>query len=281
MSESRYGRTTRRFTNHRRALGILAVLLLALALYLFVFIGRRVPIADSPYTLVVQPGVSDESVQLVIAGLANADRYLQRQLGASVERPVEVRVASFSPCSPLTPLLWLSATAQVSGDRLCVNTRSGVWRQALRDEPGLALAVLAHEHFHLWQHERGCLPDPWRKEYDWLIEGSATYVGWETAIAAGALDRARVEALLHEMEGSRQSTGPLQSYERGIGGDDSYVLARGAFMLLAGEDERLPAFERFCAAVATGEPWPAAFEAAFGTPLAAFYQRFEQRRSSP
>lgn len=46
--------------------------------------------------------------------------------------------------------------------RLCVNTRSGVWRQALSETPGIAISVMAHEHYHLVQDQLCCLPPPWR-----------------------------------------------------------------------------------------------------------------------
>lgn len=91
----------------------------------------------------------------------------------------EVRIANFTPCSPLKQIPSLVATAQVLGDRLCVNTRSGVWKQALQDNSGIALAVIAHEHYHVWQHQLGCLSPPWNKEYDWLIEGGAQRNGAE------------------------------------------------------------------------------------------------------
>jgi hypothetical protein len=45
-------------------LGVVGVLLV-ISMYLFVFVGQREVLAGTPYTLVVQPGVPPESVQLV------------------------------------------------------------------------------------------------------------------------------------------------------------------------------------------------------------------------
>jgi len=73
---------------------------------------------------------------------------------------------------------------------MCVNTSSGTWQQALRGEPGIAMSVMAHEHYHSMQEQLGCLLSPWRKDYQWWIEGSTSYIGWETAVASGDLDRA-------------------------------------------------------------------------------------------
>ena len=52
------------------------LVLILVAAYLFVFVGRRTTIPNTPYMLVIQPGVSDESIQLVILGLKLADQYL-------------------------------------------------------------------------------------------------------------------------------------------------------------------------------------------------------------
>ena len=167
--------------------GILGLIVLVVLCYLFGFVGRREVLVGTPYTLVVQPGVPKESVQLVTTGLEHADRFLIDTMGQTLADTIEVRIASFQPCSPLEPIPPLAATANVVGRRMCVNTSSGTWQQALRGEPGIMMSVMAHEHYHSMQKQLGCIPSPWRKDYQWLIEGSAAYIGWETAIASGDL----------------------------------------------------------------------------------------------
>lgn len=254
------------------------VSLILVAVYLFVFVGRCTTIPNTPYRLVTQPGVSDQSVQLVVVGLALADQYLVTMTGHTVSAPTEVRIANFTPCSPLEPIPQFAATAQVLGNRLCVNTRSRVWQQALQANHGIALAVIAHEHYHVWQQQRGCLSPPWQKEYDWLLEGSASYVGWETAIASGYLQRPWVDTLLDHMRQSDQQLGTLASYEGGVAGDASYSLAYQAVQQLIQTRGSLRSFDDFCTRVGHGEAWQSAFEQAFGMTLEAFYHTFEAQR---
>jgi hypothetical protein len=254
------------------------LVLILVAAYLFVFVGRRTTIPNTPYVLVIQPGVSDKSVQLVIVGLELSDQYLVAMTGRTVSAPTEVRIANFTPCSPLKPIPQLAATAQVLGNRLCVNTHSGVWRQALQDNPGIALAVIAHEHYHVWQQQLGCLSPPWNKEYDWLIEGGASYVGWETAITSGHLSRSWVDNLLQNMRRSDPQLGTLASYEGGVAGDASYSLAYQAVQQLIQKSGSLSSSNDFCERVGQGESWHRAFERTFGMTPEAFYSTFETAR---
>jgi hypothetical protein len=254
------------------------LVLILVAVYLFVFVGYRRAIPNTPYVLVIQPGVSDQSVRLVIVGLDLADRYLVAVIGRTISAPTEVRIANFTPCSPLKPIPQLAATAQVLGNRLCVNTRSAVWQQALQDNPGIALAVIAHEHYHVWQQQLGCLSPPWNKEYDWLIEGAATYVGWETAITYGHLSRSWVDELVQDMQRSERRPGTLASYEGGVAGDASYSLAYQAVQQLTQKTGSMSSLNDFCSRVGQGVPWHSAFEQAFGVTPEAFYQAFETSR---
>jgi hypothetical protein len=254
------------------------LVLILVAAYLFVFVGRRMTIPNTPYVFVIQPGVSEESVQLVSLGLNLADQYLVAMTGRTVSAATEVRIANFTPCSPLKPIPPLAATAQVLGNRLCVNTRNGVWQQALQANPGIALAVIAHEHYHVWQHQLGCLSPPWNKQYDWLIEGAASYVGWETAISSGHLSRTWVDTLLQDMRRSNPQLGTLKSYERGVAGDASYSLAYQAMQQLIQKTGSLSSFNDFCTRVGQGESWQRAFEQTFGMTPETFYSAFEAAR---
>jgi hypothetical protein len=250
--------------------------------YLFSFPGRRVMLPHSPYLLIVQPGVSEQSVNLVRDGLTEADQFLNDVTGMTLETEAEVRLASFSPCSPLQPLPQLGATAQVVGNRLCVNTLSGVWQDSLNNNTGFAFSVIAHEHYHLLQHQLGCLSSPWQKQYDWLIEGGASYVGWETAITAGKLQRESVTTLLTTMRAT-DKLGTLKSYEHGIGGDASYSLAYQAVQHLVNKTGSVRSLNDFCSRVGHGENWRDAFAHTFGITLEDFYGTFEaiRARGSP
>lgn len=252
--------------------------LLLVPVYLFVFFGRRVPLPNTPYVLVIQPGVSAQSVDLVMTGLEGADQFLVAMMGRTVIEKTEVRVSNFTPCSPLTPLPQFAATAEVVGNRLCINTRSGVWQQALNQNPAIALSVIAHEHYHVLQHQLGCLR-AWNKEYEWLIEGGAAYLGWETVITSGELDREWVDTLLTKMRTS-DDPGPLAAYERTIGGDASYSLAYQAVQQLITKTGSLVSLNDFCTRVGHGKPWREAFADTFGITVEEFYTDFEASRGT-
>lgn len=252
---------------------IIAVLSLVI-LYLFVFVGQRQVLAGTPYTLVVQPSVPPESVELVKTGLERADQFFLDTTGTPFTDTIDVRIASFQPCSALKPVPPLASTAEVVGKRMCVNTSSGVWQQALRGEPGIAMSVMAHEHYHSMQEQLGCLPSPWRKDYQWWIEGSAAYIGWETAIASGALDRAWVDALLNDMRAD-PDLGSLASYERSIDGNAAYALGYQAVEQLVDRTGSVGSLNDFCRSVGSGTPWRTAFADTFGIELNDFYASFE------
>jgi hypothetical protein len=198
-------------------------------------------------------------------------------MGSTLTQPAEVRLAFFSPCSPLTPIPQLAPTAQVVGNRLCINTHSGVWRQGVSANPGIALAVIGHEHYHLVQHQLGCLSPPWNKQYDWLIEGGATYVGWETAIDARQIDRAWVADLLTKLRATDKLRS-LNEYEHEVQGDAATSLAYHAVQQLIAKTGSPASLNDFCSRVGRGEEWHAAFAQAFGITLADFYAEFETAR---
>jgi hypothetical protein len=83
----------------RRRLVTALIILSLVLLYVFAFPGRRVVMPDTPYTLVVQPGVSQTSVDLIRDGLTLADEFLAYQEVTTLIEPAEVRVARVHPWS--------------------------------------------------------------------------------------------------------------------------------------------------------------------------------------
>ena len=244
-----------------------------------VFGGRSQHLPDTPYTLVVQHGVPDDEVALVAEGLALADRYFASALGAQTGDPIRVRLARRSPCIPFQPLRNAS-TAVAELDGICVQTQGRVWRYAIREDPDLALSIIAHEHFHNLQGQLGCLPKPDAHTYRWLVEGSATFVGWQTLISAGRTTQARVEAEMREWGGFSGALKPLREYERVLPGDAEYALAHRAVELLAKRAESPAVLMTFCQQVRRGRGWHEAFRRAFGVTTDTFYKTFEQVRKA-
>jgi len=254
---------------------ILAVIAL-FSVYVFVFPGRREPLAGSPYTLIIQPNVSTESVDLAKRGLLIANDYLIKRLGRTITTPIDVRLSGFTPCTPFEPIPQLAAAGYADARRLCINTRSRVWKSAAAN-PWIPLALVAHEHFHVLQSQIGCLPPRARKEYAWLTEGSAVYVGWRTVIEADEVSAERAEELFNRLLTSRGALPRLTTYEREIEGDAAYTLAYNAFQILIARGG-LSSYMDFCTRVASGENWRAAFAQAFGLTVDQFYAAFESSR---
>lgn len=255
--------------------------LTALALWFannLVFGGEARPLRGTPYTLYVQRGVSETEVELVVEGLTLADRYLASTLKAQAGEPLQVRLARRSPCIPFQPLR-NAATAVANADMVCVQTRGRVWRYALREDPILALSIVAHEHLHTVQGQLGCLPGPDAHTHRWLIEGSATFVGWQALVTSGRTTQARVDAEMREWGGFSGLLKPLHAYERVLPGDPEYALSYRAVQLLVRGAGSPASLVRFCQLVGRGAAWHDAFRRAFGVTTGDFYKAFERART--
>lgn len=242
-----------------------------------IFGGRTQTLPGTLYTLHVQRDVRDAEVALVVEGLMYADRYFALALETQATAPIEVRLARRSPCIPFQPLR-NAATAIADADTVCVQTRGQVWRYALREDPVLALSIIAHEHFHNLQGQLGCLPGPGAHTFRWLVEGSATFVGWQTLVSAGRTTQPRVDAEMREWGGFSELLKPLREYERVLPGDPEYALAHRAVELLVKRAESPASLVTFCRLVGQGVAWRDAFRHAFGVTTDNFYKTFEEAR---
>jgi hypothetical protein len=214
-------------------------------------------------------------VTLVEAALTDADRYTDETLGRRVTSAVEVRLARRSPCVPFDPF-GSTPTAIAQSGSLCLNTDGPGWTDA-REDPALAGSVIAHEHYHLLQAELGCLPGPDDHTHAWLVEGAATWVGWQTEVAAGHVAQDQVLATMRDWGGWDEGLPALSDLEEDIGGDAAYALAyRAVDRLVSSAGPR--ALVTFCESINTGDAWHAAFERAFGTTTDDFYAAFELTR---
>lgn len=260
--------------------GLLALTLIAVALWLafnLTFPARARPLPGTPYTLRIQPGVPDADVRLVTDSLHLSARYFTQVLENSTLRSVDVKFARFSPCIPFFPLRKTS-TAVAAANRICINTVYNGWPTTRRNRP-LAVSLIAHEHFHTLQGQLKCLPALGKREYAWWTEGSATYVGWRTALHAGLTTEAEIEREMRRWGEFNADLRPLQTYERAIGGDAEYALAAravGELVKRAGPGSLVT----FCEQVGQGVAWRTAFEDVFGVGVTEFYSSFERQRTA-
>jgi hypothetical protein len=158
-----------------------------------------------------------------------------------------------------------------------VDTLAGGWRANVPAHPPVAESIAAHELTHVWQAQLGCLPSAGDHQYLWLVEGSATALGFAAVEAAGDIDARGVAAELQQWgRSARGLSTDLRRYEREGGGDAHYALwARAVQQLLR---PRGPvALRDFCRAVGRGTPWREAFAQAFGMTVDHFYATFSSR----
>jgi hypothetical protein len=235
--------------------------------------GRSEVLPDSPYTLRVQAGVPDSDAALVAAALTDADHYTNETLGRRVTGAVETRLARRAPCLPFDPF-GSAPTAIAQSGSLCVDTDGPGWTEA-REDPALAGSIIAHEHYHLLQAELGRLPRPDEHTHAWLVEGAATWVGWQTEIATGHATRDQVLTTMRRWGGWDDELPSLSDLEQGIGGDAAYALAYRAVDRLVSEAGPR-ALIAFCESIGTGSDtgWRAAFEQAFDVTTDDFYTDF-------
>lgn len=237
------------------------------------FLARARPAEGLPVSVRAQVGVSDQEVDTALEALREADRYLTQVLDAPALSHVTLKLATFSRCVPYLPLSQ-TGSAVADADELCVNARRKAWPQVQRD-PAAATWLLAHERFHNLQGQLGCLPSPGEHEYAWWVEGSATWVGFETAVSAGLLSRKEAEAELRSWQADEPDAGRLRDYEAAIHGDAQYATAAQAMTSLL-RSSGPSSLVTFCAAVGDGRPWRAAFDDAFDVTVDDFYRQLDE-----
>jgi hypothetical protein len=255
------------------------------------FPAQSVPLAGTPVELRVQKGVAPRELSAVTEGLRLSDRFMRKELGRTVEQPVEARVARADGCRPFeSPTESLIAEA----DRgfLCVATRNLHWRYLIDSDWPAAVAVSAHEYVHILQAELGCLSQGTDQKYRWLMEGMADEIAWRALISDGLVSNAGVTSDLRRdairVRGSYESgLNPLPAYERGRGADREYALWHMAVRRLvqvavragaAPADRPEIALRRFCGRVGEGLDWRSAFARSFGESVETFYADFEDFR---
>jgi hypothetical protein len=251
------------------------------------FPARSVPLAGTPVELRVQKGVEPNELRAVRRGVLLADRFMLRELGRTVQKPVEARVARSNGCRPFE-----SPTDSMIGEAdhgfLCVATGNLHWRYLIQSDRAAATAVAAHEYVHVLQAELGCLSKDADQKYRWLMEGMADEIAWRALIADRLVSGAHVASELRSdairVRGAYEGgLNPLPAYERGDGADREYALWHMAVRRLvhvAVKAGAAPAarpeisLKRFCQRVGEGLDWHGAFTRSFGEPLDAFYADF-------
>ncbi len=201
---------------------------------------------------------------LIQLGVRAGEDYANDHFGGAASRTVFVHVANDNSCIN-------GATA--IGYEICVNAVSDSWVALSPDY--LKLKVLAHEYFHVWQHDLFCYREP-----QWLYEGMAEWFGYQAIVSAGLVDpvAASVERQvllqeepihtpLSEQEGAAVAPQPA----------DYALWSFAAQRLMSGHTDA--DVRTFCAGKGEGLTWQESFEEAFGMSVEDWYAEFEEWRA--
>lgn len=239
---------------------------------------ETVAVPGTRLVLKTQLGDDGHSLEVARRGAVAADRWLREAFGHPLQEETAIRLARTANC------VWIDgfgdqSTAWSGGDGICVYTSRPLWRSMREREGGRdAVELIAHEVIHEAQRELGCVDEPDRQRFRWLMEGAAVYGAREALIATGERRAEETEASIREGGGFRRDLVALELFETRNGDDAAYQLWHRAVRLLADEHGGPRALRQFCAEVGQGRPWRSAFETSFGLTTVAFYDEFDRRR---
>jgi hypothetical protein len=234
----------------------------------------HVSVAAGQVTFEVDAGVSQSEQDVIRGGVMIAQSYFLSTFSWTPTQSVKVIVRSGTN-GPIQ--------AQAQGAQITVYAGNADWQ---RFGPGFKRKTLVHEFFHVMQYFLGWIPANQQVTSAlWLLEGSAEYVGYLAAYAGQGVNSVDQLRGCHQFRVSNGVRIPRLSELEGQGFND--VSRQGAPVYSIGylaaeraaEASGLRSLSTFGLSAATST-WQDAFLRAFGSPLSAFYDAFEQYRNS-
>lgn len=234
---------------------------------------RPVPAGAAHVYYQIGDGVSAQDIQEIHEGVDRVAAYVREMAGTGLRRPVTVRVYAGGSDA-------VCCLADQNGFRIAVDHRT--WRTPPAPAPDTWPAsterkeIAGHEYVHVWQGHQGaagCLNGP-----IWLVEGMPESLSYRAMIRDGLIDRAALERFEKRWIASARYV-PLRELESAFPNDTNpYNVSWLAVdrVLAPGSPAALRAY---CERVGGGQPWRAAFAAAFGESVDSFYSRFEAYRA--
>ena len=245
----------------------------------------RVNGMPSTVSFTIDTGVSASDEAVIRSGSAMAEDYLRNVYGDGLSALDSIKVHADAAGAAITGA-GVQATSCCTTNVGTVNystthadwIAAGTFVQPFGFDP--RVAVPAHEYFHLWQIEVGCINT---QVPSWMTEGMAEYLSFQAVQRRGGLisDDQRRRYEYYGASGV-PSSATLQSMETRTGmfkHAGSYSLANLGFQQLL-KSQRAEAMREFCVDVAGGKAWQASFAARFGQAPETFYSTFEATRST-
>jgi hypothetical protein len=248
-------------------------------------------------------GVSDAEQQEVRDDVAYDLRQLRAMTGVTLQGPTiyvsrdAQQLAEWAVAQYRLPLSAvavkraqyesLGITAEAGDHGVVVVAFTPSWERA---SAAGRLKILAHELFHHVQQELQGNQSSWGTTPEsqvrpngpvWLNEGSAEWMGYQVAAAAGVYSYS--SSLAGYIAQAKATDVPLQAFET-YAGIHATPIAYGwlfaACDLLASRAGGLPSFLDYWRRIAAGTPWRDAFQQAFGRSVDQFYAEFAAYRAT-
>jgi hypothetical protein len=238
-------------------------------------VPRPTPPSPAALAFSAGPGLMAGDINDLHEGVEWAGAYLAANVGGDRTRPASARIAVGDGSERFCCI--------TSGPSFDIVTSNRAWSTPQAAAPDTWTAdderaeLAAHEYVHLWQYDVGgsaCMIGGPR----WLSEGMAESLAYRALVASGRIAAANLDVFTRrQLTSARYVT--LRSLERNWPSDaNPFAVGYLAVDRLLAVPAPL-ALRTYCARVGRGEPWTAAFAAAFGTDVDSFYTRFESFRA--
>jgi hypothetical protein len=235
---------------------------------------RPTPASPAGFTFRTGPGLSAGDINDVHEGVEWASAYLAASVGSDRVAPASARIVLGDGSERFCCI--------TSGPSFDIVTGNRAWAAPQAAAPDTWTAsderaeLAAHEYAHVWQYDiggRACMTGGPR----WLSEGMAESLAYRSLVASGRIPAANLDVVPRSQRHSARYV-TLRSLETDWPSDaNPFAVGYLAVDRLLAIPSPLP-LRAYCARVGRGEPWPAAFAAAFGTNVDSFYSRFEAFR---
>jgi hypothetical protein len=265
------------------AVKVLPIVLALLILYLPAGGSRAQPAGDrARVTYLFGDSVSAADEYFIREGVRFAQDYAIATFGSDLSRKLVVQVI-------YDPTDYVSYARDY---RININTSTFATMPPL-----VRLKFLVHEYFHLWQEDASKRRFSSPSEVhalgpQWLIEGSAEYVGLHSLRATGIVSPEEIrQRMIQLANGAHSGTPPIlpqlaefQTHQDLMSRPEAscclYDLSALAIEILVG-DNGPPALGAYFRALGESqEPWEAVFARTFGLSVEEFYSSFEEQRAS-
>lgn len=252
---------------------------------LFAFLGTA--LAGDGFIFDVGERVPSAEVGIVKDGLALAQDHLNEYYGGGIAQAfastMTIRIVADG--QRLTGFGCNGAGANMStasgSPQPCFDVAHEVWKY----NPGWGhgpekLKIVAHEYTHAWQAWLGAITDSWQPLGDWIDEGVAEYIAYDTIIAAGKTSKKKVDRfMIGDAATATEFSRPLYAYGTSKSPEWSGHMGYIAIDWLVSESPNGRMSLRIIATeIAAHKPLTTAFRNAFNIDLKDFYLQFEAWR---